>query len=52
MLNKSIILTPTQLWGSITAGAILLSTACVGTWEIRKDVIDNLKQQIDAYEKS
>ncbi len=52
MFGKTFVITPKLLWGSITVLAVLLSTASVVTWEIRKDVIESLKQQIEAYEKS
>jgi len=52
MLNKPITLSPGQLWVAITVvGALVAATATV-TWEVRKDAIEALKRQVEAYEKS
>ena len=52
MFNTPIQLTPKQLWGAVTAIAVLLSVTAAITWEIRKDYIDDLKRQLETYEKS
>lgn len=52
MIDKPIQVTPGQLWIAITAVAALLGATSYVTWEIRKDYVDDLKQQIDTYEKS
>ena len=52
MANRTIELIPSVLWSALTALAAILGTTAYVTWEIRKDYIDDLKRQIEAYEKS
>lgn len=52
MLDKPIQMTPGQVWAAITAVAALVGATAYVTWEIRKDYVDDLKRQIDSYEKS
>jgi predicted nuclease with TOPRIM domain len=52
MIRNPITITPKQLWTAITVVAALVVATSAVTWEIRKDVVDALKRQIESYEKS
>lgn len=52
MINKTIELTPSVLSGALTALAALIGSTAYVTWEIRKDYLDDLKRQVEVYEKS
>ena len=52
MINKTIEVTPGVLWGATTALAAIVGTTAYVTWEVRKDYVDDLKRQVETYEKS
>jgi len=52
MFNQPVTITPKQLWGAITVVAALIAATAAVTWEIRKDVVEALKRQVESYEKS
>src|SRR6218665_1099263 len=52
MLKKPVTLTPGQLWVAITVVGTLVAATATVTWEVRKDAIEVLKRQVEAYEKS
>lgn len=52
MINQPISITPKQVWCAVTVVAALVVSTAVATWEIRKDVVESLKLQVESYEKS
>lgn len=52
ILTHPITLSPKQTWAAITVIAALLAASATVTWEIRKDVIEELKREVESYKTS